>query len=451
MNAHQVLEWIKSNLVIVIFVVVMIAAPIAMYFVAGGMNAKVKQEVNKRAVQLTQMDIKVDVNGQQVVPTEDLLKQYEQVTKTLADDAAAVQKKALSFNRKDRDVLMPGVFPEPPSYRLESIPKDFHERLVGAYDQLLKDVRAGTPPELETLRIELEGLRNRFITQDLKKELTATLEPEEAERLKKMLSEARLGMYKQAAGNIGLYASVNGLGVPESNQAHIPTPAEMFIWQWQYWATEDVLRAIALANKSATTVADAPVKQLIGIVIQDLPGVASTEATSSGANPGRASGGFGAEGAGAAPPPPGDGGDAGGAAGMAANPKAPITRNYASSFSGLITNPLFDVLTIDFAIVVETARLPEVLDTISRYNFNTITNLTVEATDPFAATEQGYYFGGEPVCLATIRMETVWLREWTKAFMPPALRAELGIAPDAPPVPGDVPPPPPPPSPPPVG
>ncbi len=68
MNAHQVLEWIKANLVIVIFAVVMIAAPVAMLFVAGGMNAGVREEVNKRAQKLPQMDIKVDVNGQQVVP-----------------------------------------------------------------------------------------------------------------------------------------------------------------------------------------------------------------------------------------------------------------------------------------------------------------------------------------------------------------------------------------------
>lgn len=132
---------------------------------------------------------------------------------------------------------------------------------------------------------------------------------------------------------------------------------------------------------------------------------------------------------------------------MPANPKAPITRDFSLSFNGLQTNALFDVLTIDFAIVVETAKLPAVLDAISRFNFNTITNLTVEATDAFAATEQGFYFGGEPVCLATIRMETVWLREWTKPFMPAALRTGLGIAPDAPAMPAtppDAPPPPPP-------
>ena len=58
-------------------------------------------------------------------------------------------------------------------------------------------------------------------------------------------------------------------------------------------------------------------------------------------------------------------------------------------------------------------------------------NLRIEPTDAFAATERGLYYGPEPVCSVTMTLETVWLREWTTPFMPPATRTALGIAPEA--------------------
>jgi hypothetical protein len=208
----------------------------------------------------------------------------------------------------------------------------------------------------------------------------------------------------------------------------------MFNWQWQFWVLDDVLRSLASANKDASSVAVAPVKRLLGVVVGGMPrtGGSSNEAGAPAAP--RLSGGFG-EGEGT-PPPAGAGGGAGAAGGMV-DPKAPMPRDYASSLAGLVTNPLFDVLTVDMAIVVETARLPEVLDAISRYNFNTIVNLRVESADAFAATEQGFFYGAEPVSTVTIRMQTVWLREWTKQFMPTETRTALGIAPDTPAPPAD--------------
>ena len=40
---------------------------------------------------------------------------------------------------------------------------------------------------------------------------------------------------------------------------------------------------------------------------------------------------------------------------------------------------------------------------------------------------RGYFYGGGPVSMLTLQLETVWLREWTADFMPSALRQALGI------------------------
>jgi hypothetical protein len=113
------------------------------------------------------------------------------------------------------------------------------------------------------------------------------------------------------------------------------------------------------------------------------------------------------------------------------------TRDYSASFTGLVSSATYDVIPVDVGLVVATAALPDVLDALSRFNFITITNLRVEPVDAFAATERGFYFGSEPVCSVTLRLETVWLRAWTKQHMPTATRQALGIAADAPPPPAD--------------
>jgi hypothetical protein len=327
---------------------------------------------------------------------------------------------------------MPEIFPEPPFHLREVLPKRFHAALMSAYERLLAEVKAGSPPALEDLRSRLETMRNLFITQDLKKDPAATLDPSEVERLREELSEARLGMYKEAAAKVGMYASTSALFLPEWDQAKQPPPSLLFNWQWQYWVLEDVLKAIASGNAKATSVVDAPIKHILGIVVSGMPATGTPDGAGSATSPPRLSGGFGAEGAGVPPPPPAEGDAPAAAAPMTADPKAPIARDYSVSFAGLISNPLFDVLTVEMGLVVETARLPEVLDALSRYNFNTITNLRVEPADPFLAAEQGFYYGPEPVCKVTLRMETIWFREWTKPFMPPATREALGIPSDAP-------------------
>ncbi len=75
--------------------------------------------------------------------------------------------------------------------------------------------------------------------------------------------------------------------------------------------------------------------------------------------------------------------------------------------------------------------LSRLFDALARENFMTITDVKYDAVDPFTEAQAGYYYGGGPVSKLTIELETVWLRQWTAGFMPPALKQSLGI-PEAP-------------------
>jgi hypothetical protein len=124
----------------------------------------------------------------------------------------------------------------------------------------------------------------------------------------------------------------------------------------------------------------------------------------------------------------GGGGDtAPGVGGTPANPKAPAPRDFKVSLTGRATNPLYDVINVEVGLVVENHRLPQVLDEIAKYNFMTVTGLQLKAVNPFEALAQGFFYGPEPVTEVHLNIETIWLREWTREFMPKATRQALGI------------------------
>ena len=102
--------------------------------------------------------------------------------------------------------------------------------------------------------------------------------------------------------------------------------------------------------------------------------------------------------------------------------------DYSVSFTGRHDNPLYDVRLVDLVIVVDSAKIPEVLDALARQNFMTvIAPVEVRALDLFTAMRDGYYYGTAPVSELTLTVETIWLREWTAQFMPSELKQALGI------------------------
>ena len=97
-------------------------------------------------------------------------------------------------------------------------------------------------------------------------------------------------------------------------------------------------------------------------------------------------------------------------------------------FTGRKSNALYDVFSVDLELIVDSTRIPEVLDAIAQENFFTITDLSISPADPFFAASEGYMYGLAPVCYLNLTVETVWLRQWTAEKMPEAVKEALGIA-----------------------
>src|SRR5688572_26058344 len=112
----QVVDWVKANVWIVVFIALMVAALITLPLLAGGMNEQVRKEVEDRArsgSDLQQLERTELGPGQAGIVNEQFIEQYGRVARSISEDARAVQDAAIKHNRKDRNVLLTSVFPEP--------------------------------------------------------------------------------------------------------------------------------------------------------------------------------------------------------------------------------------------------------------------------------------------------------------------------------------------------
>ena len=83
----------------------------------------------------------------------------------------------------------------------------------------------------------------------------------------------------------------------------------------------------------------------------------------------------------------------------------PITKDLSYSLTGRRSNGVWDVRPVDILMVVETSRLPEVIDELTRENC-TVLDVSLTPVDSFAALAEGCYYGSAPVSDVAVRLET---------------------------------------------
>ena len=84
-------------------------------------------------------------------------------------------------------------------------------------------------------------------------------------------------------------------------------------------------------------------------------------------------------------------------------------------------------LTVPSMKAPDQVAVGQYVDALARYNFMTILDARVETVNLFDAIKSGYFYGSRPVSLIKLDLETVWFRAWTTEFMPPELKAALGV------------------------
>ena len=441
-DARKVQAWAKDNLLLVTLGVASVAALAGGYFAADMLTASVMEEAQSKASRMSELkdlertSVTLEVPGQapfsqNAIVNQKLLEEYQSRIEALRKDSVQVREFAVVRNKGNHQPIM-SLRLQKGDPALEQIHLDFFDAVSAAYGKLLGDSRLGSVPDEGDVQAFLVRRKEQFVTSDLKKAPTEQLNSQEAEALARELGNARLQAYSEAARDFAMYADAETLRVPASPfKKDVPDVILPSLWrqQWEYWVLSDILAAFARVNGPDASVQTAAVKR-----IDDLRFIGPVG--SGGAAP--SAGGDGAA-------PMGDGtgdgmgdgmgdGSMGGGMGMGMSgspidPAMPVPlNNFSASFTGRRTNQLYDVFATDVTFVCETARIPQVFDALAKQNFITITMASIRPEDPFEAAEEGYIYGPQHVSIVRLRLESVWLREWTGLLMPDPVRQKLGTS-----------------------
>ena len=456
-----VLRWIKSHLVVVICAVVIVVVPLVAWYVSSGMSAELRSQLQQTASKVKELDrfksttVALQVPGGDPISVQGvvnprLLEAYEKAVSTIGSQAEIVHAAGLSRNQtlngrvRGADDILPGHFPAPSSKpEYEEMPFLLHERLIEAYQSLLSEVRAGVPPTAGDVAERLSRRRDVFVS-GARKDAVDELDEDETLAMQKELTAARLNIYRShvlgedGTTPISFYASPAVLPIPPQPTNVMPL-GEMFEWQWQFWVTEDLLHAFATANGDAEVISG-PMKRLLSMSIAPLDAdLAAAGSSGGGSSFGGGTPGMGSPG-GNAPGRNRDANGSGGAAPESSSGSGPLNPGDAQidasaaaaidkslSITGRASNSVYDVRVVDCTIVVATRGLPAVIDAIAAQNLMTVLDVQLQPANAFAAAVDGFIYGIEPVSTVKLRIETIWLREWTADAMPGDLREALGI------------------------
>jgi len=467
LDTQKIVSWCKSNVVFVILIVVCIGSVVGFPMIAQGWTEKVEQALKQRAGNFKKLDKLQETNvtppgtteSAKVTVNQSLLDAYIEVTGKLRVEAEEVVSKSLELNKKNYVVLSTELFPAPPSDQRETLPQHFFRLLDGEYNTLMQKLNGGGPISEDDLVIYLEDARVRFMETNLSTKHNADLTKEQRSSLENHLSKLRMSRLRTHAEDISVYFTNATLNVPEFDIRSAPSVGTLFNWQWRYWIVADILGAVASMN-DGQAVLTSPVKQVVTLEVLGMPIIGEEEGKGGSGNPSGGGGGGGSTGPkpGMPPRPMGPGGPSGGrpspfggggdprggggrpspptptggpSAGPSGNAQPPTREDesgtLAQSQTGRESGGLFDVFQVRIKMIVDTQRIPAILDGFSAYNFYTVIDLDLQPEDKFVALGDGYDFGSASVSELTLVLESVWLRAWTTEYMPSSVKKAIGI------------------------
>ncbi len=445
------LSWLKSNIVIVILAILTIVPLPVAWYIAGGMNSKLREERQNEATKALR-----DVEGATVTYTLPVLGENEEEisdtgpansVKTAFYKAerekreqmvAEVKERAVEFNAKNHGVLVPGLLPMPergapaqllPFEMAKRVQATGGDNATSAYDELFRQLRIRSPLDSEVLREQIAARKQALMTQIAPGISENDMEESARAQISQQLVEQRLGALETHARDTSFYADASVLppSVPRTVPAVAPSVETCFNWQADYWLISDLFSAFVAANDQFDTrgvggnVIDGAVKRIESIAID--PFVTVTAPTLSAAPvETREAGPHGSNIY--ASERSSRSGSRRGAEGTAALSGEPFTGRRTEQ------SDLYDVRYVKVTLIASYKKLPALINAISSENFMTVLDADIYAVDPWDLISQGYYFGTDHPVRVEMEIETLWLRSWTKAYMPPAVREQLGIPED---------------------
>ena len=418
------MNWIKAHWVIVASLAVMLIAPPAMIYFAQRMSSSLTADVQKavdadtKAIGPTGSDRKVTysipspiVGGPPTeftgAPNQNYIEFFKDKRLKQVEALSRITTVAIAFNKGQRRPLVEGVFPDSETAKIKRV--EFQTAYVKtAIPALFKRLKIGPniPPaelaaQLSQKKIEVLA---RLTGQGADKLTADSAIPEEVSKVYfEEMKKNRINLTRQHAASQSMYVVEPELAfsLPPEN-AEPPDMVTLYDQQWQHWIREDIINAAVLASSGAESegIPGAVVKRIERLRVGGMPAGASAE-----------------------------GGPA------IADPRAAVPMDKTASLSGRISGPgtgngYYDIRIAWVTVVISQRTLPRFVDALAATNFMTVLDMDLDEINVFDDLKVGFYYGDEPVVRATFQIETVWLREWLKPYMPRQIRQEFGVPED---------------------
>jgi hypothetical protein len=405
----KLLPWLKQYWLMAVLGLIALAALPTAWFFSSSMNKtfveEFQQSVTKDYDSVTKAKNTyelVGVSGDKLLthPHEfnsELTQWYGERWKEIQSKTGVVWDEGLKFNKGTHALLREGVFPEPPALERDVKTRELVRAVIEFHKKILEDSRAGLPPEPSQIAAQLTEFRAAAVAK-IQAEMGRGPDKAEAEKIGKDMLDQRLGRYRARANELSVYAFPGVfLGIPkEVSMTTTTSLVEAWELQEKAWVHADIMRAIKTAN-SESSIPSAVVKR-----------VYSMQVAPAGYDPAQPT------------PAPFDAGD----------DKAPL--NFQASVTGRMSGPgtrnkWFDIRQVGLDVVVSGQRVPTLIDALAATNFITVLDVALLPVDVQAEARQGFYYGDEHVVRARLTLETVWLREWRKDWMPLDVKKALGM------------------------
>lgn len=353
----------------------------------------------------------------------------EELTKAYAKmdtEYNEIFKVAVQVNRLDHYPMEDKLFPTPsdpgrPFAAKERYIESFDEMLgPPSFNTLLPRLNAGGPLSMAALEEALGEVERAFLSQYYQEMTVGELGETERKALADRKLERLKDLIRRHAESRTIYTSDDPARLdpwsPQypfyvSNWARPgppPTMDQLWEGQMELWIQQDLVKAIAQTNRvesSDSNVLNAVIKRLIKIEVQ--PRYVGVDHTGLLVK-------------------------RGGRGPTQETADQTIPDDFSISHTGRSSNAIYDVRHARVTFHADFQRLNEFLDELSKVNFMTVLKLDIQQVDEYAMLRQGFVYGSDDVVSVTMLVESVWLRAWTKQYMPPLVRQRLGVV-----LPGD--------------
>ncbi|MFK7759718.1 MAG: hypothetical protein AB8C13_07215 [Phycisphaerales bacterium] len=446
-----IIQWVKANLLIVISsALILILLPVG-YIFSNGWNSSIKEEATqayndeKRRLSSAsniEYSLPAVLQGEQSIsesrsPNAIVTRFYKEQKAIREVQVADVVNRGTAFNQADHAVPVDGLLPDAGSdselrkkgFRLGELVAGTPET-PSLYTRLLRKLNAGDAPDAEALGASLAQFKKQKQDEYAATSPDGRISQTQSDQLDMDLVKRRLGEYGGRAQSIAFYCPLDAIQAekPIDGFSHIPavlpgydsiTSSAVYTWVWDYWVVSDVLSAVSLANTDPSgislSVPDAPVKHVLSVNVSEFV-VADGDADADPDNFGGSSRG-----------------GRNSASGSSSNDDdASVVKSYTNRGGADQPSDSYDIRYVDMKIIASSKDLPVFFEALAKTNYMTVIDMEIEQVDVPGSLTKGYYYGDDHVVQANLKIETVWLRSWTKEFMPEAVRTALGIRSDNP-------------------